>query len=382
MNDTGSATLAFLGLRVRAIAPAADLEWLGEFLEPAFVRQGGGPPSSTGAPVGVSLTRNAEEHARLSALEPVDAGVRVGLFSLDRGMIEAVERAGRRRVRVFHHVERDVFYRVARDGSEVDVVTRPGDAYARFAWMRAIRELAMVECRFAGAPVAHAAAFAVDGHAVVAAGPKRSGKTSLLLRCSGAAGVTVLSNDRVALVPAPGHVDAHGMPTLVSVRANTLTLLPPVGSRLVAGAYDHRASLREQDLGLLPRRPAGEGCRIELTPAQLTHALSLRPVGSARAALLLFLDRTPGRASTQWVTLSHEEAAARLETVLCADGVIPEVLRPPGRTGTPPSLRPACEAVVRRLRCFSLSAATFGEDGAEHPALVDQIRARVREIDA
>ena len=79
---------------------------------------------------------------------------------------------------------------------------------ARVALMRVVREYAMLYATQAGWLILHAAAVCVGGDAFVIAGPKRAGKTTLLLHALRNEQGAYVSNDRVALGAEPSGVTA------------------------------------------------------------------------------------------------------------------------------------------------------------------------------
>src|SRR5262249_29373137 len=90
---------------------------------------------------------------------------------------------------------------------------------------RAARELVLGPRARAGL---HAAAFAAGGGVVALAGPKQSGKTTLLARVATAGGCAIVANDSVLVLSDGDGFSVRGIPTLVRVREETAALLAPV----------------------------------------------------------------------------------------------------------------------------------------------------------
>ena len=117
------------------------------------------------------------------------------------------------------------FYRVSAAG--VEVLARPEYSRARIGLMRVVREI-LVGGRRAVQRLLdlHAAAFATPGGAILLAGPKQAGKTTLLTHALQSGRASLIANDRVLVDVEPGSPAVIGVPTVVSVRAGTLELFP------------------------------------------------------------------------------------------------------------------------------------------------------------
>ena len=85
----------------------------------------------------------------------------------------------------------------------------------------------------------HAAAFADKGRGVLIVGPRRAGKTSLLLHALAAPSSHPISNDRAVISPSrDGQLRLEGLATVVRIRVGTADLL---GRQDLAKARDWRA---------------------------------------------------------------------------------------------------------------------------------------------
>jgi hypothetical protein len=108
-----------------------------------------------------------------------------------------------------------------------------------------VRELAANRAQRTGGLLLHAAAFAAGDQGIVVAGPKRAGKTTLLLHALSAASARYVSNDRVLVTADRGRAIARGVPTIVRVRRGALDRFPAVAARFASASYHHRLTLEE-----------------------------------------------------------------------------------------------------------------------------------------
>lgn len=167
---------------------------------------------------------------------------------------------------------------------------------------RVARELVRVQLEDAGWVILHASATARGGRAMLALGPKGTGKTTTALLLT-AAGHQLLANDRVFLQPAtlallPWHsAAALGLGLLAAH-----DLLPGVRTRLAGGDQLHPtvdpavvAAIRDgRTAALVDDR--GKELKPQYFPHQLTDWLGLRLARSATATALLFPRIDPGGA--------------------------------------------------------------------------------------
>jgi hypothetical protein len=186
--------------------------------------------------------------------------------------------------------ELDAVYRVAPDAARVEVMAGSGVPAARVALMRVVRELATAEALRNGALLLHAAALVRDGQGILLVGPKRAGKTTLLLRALAVPGTAFIANDRV-VVDGTRDAVARGMPSIVSVRPEVLAPMPSVAARLRALGYHHSLTMAEaRHAG--SGQPSGGGA--DLSPAQLCDLLGVRATSAAPVRAVVFLFASPG----------------------------------------------------------------------------------------
>jgi len=282
-------TLGALTIDVSGDDPT-DLGWLAEFLGPAFAaRPRNSLPAGTDEAQHVlHFERAPAEHARLRRalasvpLQEIEAFTLDGSFSCHRGWDDP---DGRRWI---HDKQHDAFYGVDPEARSIRVVAPADSTLPRLGLMRVVRELATTALlRSARLPV-HGAAFIHEDAAILVCGPRRSGKTSLLihaLRC----GAAFIANDRLFLDTA-GPVVARAMPTIVVLRDGSLAFFEELKQALEEARFDRSRTIAECAPGIQRSDPHSRSGRRRrgISPAQLCQLLgtSMRP--SARVGMLLF----------------------------------------------------------------------------------------------
>ncbi len=263
----------------------APLAWLIEFLAPAFQAV---PPDPSAADHLVLFETTPARHAKLqgalasASLETLDGFTYDGCFSRHPGWVAD---DGRIWVQDERH---DTFHGVDDGARSVFVVAGRRAPYARVALMRVVRELATIALHRSERLPLHGAAFVHDGRAVLLCGPKRSGKTSLLihaLRCGGA----FISNDRLfASTEAP--VAAHSMPTIVMLRDDTLNRFDPLKQAYESARFDRSRTIAECAPGVTrpPPRATQAFARPGISPAQFCRLLGVSMQPAAPVGMILF----------------------------------------------------------------------------------------------
>lgn len=316
------------------------LAWLAEFLEPHFTTASSGPHKAR-----VRLDEDARAWEAARALGP--AGGDAALFAFDTALVRLPRWRGA--PRRFLDTDRAVLYDVV-EGTDVTILSAPGNPRARSALMRVVRELATNHAQRTGGLLLHAAALAVGDAGIVVPGPKEAGKTTLLLHALQAAGARYVSNDRVLVWP-ERPARAHGVPTVVKLRRGTLDLFPVLAERLAATRYDTRLSLAEAAAPDAPT-PTPGGAARSITPAQLRRLLDVRAQAACPVRVLVFPRRTnePGEATAR--PLAPADVAARLREALF--GV--RTGRPVSDVFTLPADPPPPGAAALAARCDALAA--------------------------
>jgi hypothetical protein len=253
----------FGGRVVRVEADPAPLRWLQRFVEPQFLARDADAPDQT-----IRLIVDGDAHAHLTARGPDPGQLTRPCFTLDSGIVSGRLWRAADEAELVYEEARDVFYqRVSCRPGVVDVVTARDTEATRVALMRVVREYAMQYASRAGWVIVHAAAVAFGADAFVIAGPKKAGKTTLLLHALCNEGGAYVSNDRVALRVEPSGVVVHGIPTIMSIRPDSEGWFPGLARKL--------------------ERAAGDA-RFSLPPGELCAALDVESRASARVAALLY----------------------------------------------------------------------------------------------
>ncbi len=292
------------GLTVGVASPdPALLAWLEEFLRPAFEVTG-----ADAAERWVVLDTDDVRLACARARGPVPGTAPVPCFAGDGGAVSLPEwGGGGPDEQVLFDPEYQAFYRIHGPGGRVTVLASARPNLTRVAVMRVVRELAIAAGLGAGALLLHGAALAVDGLGLVLAGPKRAGKTTLLLHLLQVPGAAFAANDRV-FVRATGGGPAvlRPVPTIVTIRAETLTTFPALAARIRASGCWHARALAEcEESGT--RRPAltPDGAAT-LSPAQLCRIAGTSAIANAPLWRVVFPRVTPGVAGARLHRLSGD----------------------------------------------------------------------------
>ncbi len=307
--------LRYADLAIGVACPEPSyLVWLEEFLAPAFE-----PTAAEGCDRWVVLDLDASRHAATLARGPSPDAVPVPCFVLDGGTVCHPEWNGSGPdERILFDAHYQAFYCVERRSGHVRILATPRPNLTRIALMRVVRELAMAASLARGGLLLHGAAFAIGGRGVVLAGPRRAGKSTLLLHALQAAGALFISNDRVLARQDQGHVVLRGMPTIVNLRPGTLAMFPAVSSRIRARGYHPARTLAQASRpGARPRVPRPDGA-VTLTPLQFCEAAQVGALPQAEAWRLVFPRVRESGVGIELDPLDPGTAARRLRAALFA----------------------------------------------------------------
>jgi hypothetical protein len=318
----------------------ADLRWLAAFLDRSLQEVPEAPPDCL-----VELTIDAGLYDHLFRLGSPGRGRLVEAFANDAKPGWLRHWSTSEAADVFHHDVNRVFYVVTGDGARVTIVAAARTRKVRTALMRVVRELTMSRVVASGGLLVHGAAVGVPGGALVMCGPKRSGKTSVLMAMLDSGLVSYVANDRCVLRGPPPAVTVRGLPTLVSIRAGTLDRFP--------AARDRLGQIRP-DLG----GPEAEGAprsRVSLGPSEFCELMGgcRREEGGPVRALLFprVTDRPPVLSVRP---LDPPEALARLRAGLFRAGYASPLgqVFPPRPDGSPPPAFAACATLAAAVPSF------------------------------
>jgi len=329
--------------------------WLREFLSPWFEAC---PPGTSD--FRVRFTGSASAFQALERRQAAATPQPLACFALDSQVVELpgwTDAEGT----VLADAGHSCFYQLRR--GSVEIVARPGIRRVRVGLMRVVRELAALRMLGeVGCFDLHAAAFAVKDRAVLLVGPKRAGKTTLLASALGSGRASLLANDRVFVETSRSPARAFGVPTLVSIRPDTLERFPSLESSIPGGpALLHAAEIEAFAAdGSSDARPL----KFSLSPAQLAQQLGAGILRCAPIAAIVFPEIAPTQARWSLAPVAREDAGARLR-----ENLYGARLGPRSRTvfedivdGAPDRRREPAERVDRLADRLPMFACRLGPD--------------------
>jgi hypothetical protein len=331
--------LRYDGLRLRLRAElAAPLEWLGEFLGPAFTCEA----------EAVEREIDVELAFRPDAALPRAGGDAIDCFTLD-GRFERYALCAETPQQIVACDEPSgVLLEVSAAGVKLRLAR--DDRRTRIATMRVLREIATFQSLSRGRLLLHAAAVAAGDRGILFAGQKGAGKTSSLLNALRHGDAGYLANDRAVL--APEDLGLRGLASSVAVRADSLRFFPGLLTRYGDPGFESHRTLAElaATREMVPRWrrfPSG------LSASQLCRWLGVPGIPRAKLALLVFPEVAPELATFTLARLTPAEAASRLHRALFPAAEP----GPGGRAFAPlwpgvrlsPGTPETCEAVAARV---------------------------------
>lgn len=263
------------------------LAWLEEFLCPPFVA-GDVAVSDVTVALVVDRRRHEAETGGWTAREEIDC------FALDSTVLSLPVRRESDAALVVRDEQFGTFYRIDRAARRVEVLAHRDRPALRTPLMRIVREIAMNHARRRGELFVHAASVACHDRAALLCGVKNAGKTTLLIHALTTLDAGYLGNDRAVVTFDGAVARVRGMPSIVTVRAPTLALLPAFRDRLTASGYHSRATLAEVAAGTASEPVPFSDGRTGLTPPQLVRLAGSTCVTEATAHAIAF-PRVTGR---------------------------------------------------------------------------------------
>lgn len=182
----------------------------------------------------------------------------------------------------------------------------------RLVLMRAVREFALHHELRSGSLALHASGLVQGGRAMLIAGPRRAGKTTLLSACLGLVpDLQLLANDRVMVNRAGQGWSCRSMASVVSVRPGGHQLLPELHRQLLAHAHGPEAGPGEPKA-----REFQPGDRIMLSPGQFSRGLGVGMAAESSVASILLPRIDPAACGLHWKRMRPENAAPVLNRAL------------------------------------------------------------------
>jgi hypothetical protein len=367
LDPSRSTRFLYPGVSILVVSDSpGHVPWLEEFLCPDFATA---PPAE--ADHTVILDIDTARYLDLCRRGPDPSGTWIDCFALDSGAVRLPRwRSSPDEIVVFDGEYR-VFCIVTLDRRTIRLVAPRFDLSMRNSLMRVVRELAMIAAERAGALIVHGAAALVDGTGVVLAGPKKAGKTTLLLHLLSRPCAAFVTNDRVAVtMEAAGGAALRGMPTIIAVRERTVRTFPSFEERLRWSGFHAWSTLDE--VARRRRRRAAAQRLWALSPTQLATLLGVRRVASAALETILFPRVTGARGGIELRRLDPPEAADRLRQALfraqAPTSHVGMLLAPSAQTTDAAPREELCRRLADRVPCFACALgreAYTDTDGAE-----------------
>ncbi|MGH8005388.1 MAG: GTP-binding protein [Candidatus Binatia bacterium] len=303
----------------------------------------------------VALTADNRRFAETLSRGPEPGGEQIDCFALDSSWVRLPLWKSSGNKQVICDDEHKVFYYISPEKTEIEILTTTGNRAARIALMRVVREFAMAHSYRTGGLFIHGAAFSVAGRCVVVAGPKGAGKTTLLMHVLHQQRARFVTNDRLLVFFNDQGAVGHGMPTIVSIREESLAMLPGLYCRLVNCSYHPASSLIEEAGG----RPIhlGRGGRCSLSPAQFCHFLQVHPTPQDQLGALVFPHVTATQGTIELQRLTPQGAANRLAGTLfrahsCQKTASLFTLSRDSQGDNPQTVENLCLKLASQVPCF------------------------------
>jgi hypothetical protein len=334
---------------------AVAARWLQGFLKPWMAETAFGSGD-----VLVTFTRSQVAFDALRR-QSLSAARLIPCFVLDRQVVTLEGWDDNEGGLVLADTELGCFYRVRE--RHIDIVGGPEERRAKLGLMRVVREILAARTLAAGRTLdLHAAAFEVGRRAVLIAGPKKSGKTTLLCYALASGKARLIANDRVFVeIAGEDPTDVCGIPTLVSIRPDMLRSFP---------------MLRNE-----PSRTATPDVTVprpmHLSPAQVAERLGSSCVRTAPLTAIVFPEITGDQETWTVDALSTADGIARLSASFYGDrprDSVPTILEQmggplPGRAEPAAMARRLAER-VRFFRC-RLGPRAYERDAGEWFSALD-----------
>jgi hypothetical protein len=278
--------------------------WLAEFFTPWFSIK-----ASTGTGLRVRVTSSREQFSALNHREMESKLQQIPCFGLDSKLISLpgwIESDG---TTLIADKELGCYYRL--QGNQVDVISRPQDRQARIGLMRVLRELATSRA-FALIEMLdlHAAAFVFRGRAILLAGDKNIGKTTLLAHALTSCHTALMANDRVIIDVS--RLQTYGVPTIVSVRNETEQTFPMLSNMMPRRAF----LFHEGELASIDFAQVGAKRLLALSPVQFGRQMGSRVEPWAPVGAILFPQISSSIPTLSLRPLDPSDAVACLRTSL------------------------------------------------------------------
>jgi hypothetical protein len=296
-QSAASRTLRFAdtGIRVRTQSPA-DLDWLVQFLRPAFRSRRFGEADWT-----VDVEADPEGWERARRRGPVPSGRARECFFQDQSIVRLpVWQGGPGRL-ALRSPQDDSFISIDAEQRIIRIVQQAPDRIARLTSMRVVRELVQNRSWGPESMFLHGAGIAHGNRGALLVGPKRAGKTSLLLHTLRGGLFDYVANDRALCVRQGQRFRMRAFPTIVQLRISSLGRFPDLLDELRASPYFPVLNRTETARRLLGSARPWKAGTYTMSPWQLVSLTQSRPRAEVDLSAILFPDvsGTAGRIRVQ-----------------------------------------------------------------------------------
>ena len=276
----------------------------------------------------------------------------------------------------------DRSYCICRNGQKIFIIAASSTVRFPSYALRTLREIYLRESENRGAAMIHAAAVARRDRAVLIAGDKATGKTTLALALCAGRHVSFLGNDRVLLARGRREFVTFPFPLSCRIGMGTANQVPPVGEllNLPAPFYPRDNALRSAQGDDIRRRlQFGSTLKMVLTQLELTSGLRVEHHAGARLSRILLPQLEPERTDIVVEAVSPDELGNVLKTQLLTpcetEWPHPWLI---DHQCTPESIhRTASELVAvaaRQIRGYRLKFGfNYWRDGSAEPRLVSAL---------
>ncbi len=274
--------------------------WLMEFVSPWF---NGGEPTGTGPCI--EIVHSSKRFSDLVHREKKIHLQDLPCFALDSKLVSRPGWTEPDGTTLISDKDCQCYYRLRHN--HVEIISLPPDTRPRTALMRILREL-MTSGAAAQTVMLdlHAAAFVFNGCAILLAGDKRCGKTTLLTHVLTSPDTALIANDRV-MVDNSGF-QAHGIPTITKMREGTEKMFPQIADISPRRAYIYH----EGELTSARYSEDGAGRPLLLSLAQFARQMNSITKPTAPIGAIIFPHISSSISEFSMDRLSPSEAATNL----------------------------------------------------------------------
>lgn len=280
------------------------IEYVVEYFHPWF------PATQRAAEWSVVVSASPSAYAEMQASFPSEAPPQP-CFAHDQQVLAMPASQSAEEVTI-SDAERSCFLRLRR--GQVELVADPETRRWRFTLLWIIQEIAATRLRQTHVDL-HAASVEYQGRALVIAGPKNAGKTTLSFYLMESRGWGSIANDRSFIGGEAPPFVAAGMPTAVKIRPPTLTQFPQLCSGLPPVARPYLYS-RAELATAVPSEELVGSADFALTPNQIASRLGAEMLAEAPCGAIVFPEICAEEAAWGIEPLAPDEVATRMRANL------------------------------------------------------------------